>query len=359
MVYLILDTNAWIYLANGDMISKSSKRSDHHFKLLAKLKEVTSNGTVTVLTNRIIIDEFDRNLSNAESHIERLKTRNAGRNSPFIEVRKYVKDENLLIPVEREYEKALLRDIIRNKNHVDEVRTFLRSNCVIVDVHDNIFIRASRLALEKRAPFHKGRNSFADACILLSAFSYLEFVKLAPHDIAIFVSNNISDFCDQRNTDQFHSDIARLIKGHLKIDFKRFLAECFSQVDNHFESFSSSYEEYVLSLNRTYICTEWRCSYKSDYSGLFKSLALKVSDFEVFYDPNQLVLFNLNNRDHIAKRYIRIGECSICETIHLECPNCGSLISQFEVNRKEVCDNCEAEFILNQDMSIITVLTPS
>ena len=55
MYYLTLDTNTWIYLANGT----------EPVRLLTFIKQEVDKGYVTILLPEIIIKEWDRNKDNA------------------------------------------------------------------------------------------------------------------------------------------------------------------------------------------------------------------------------------------------------------------------------------------------------
>lgn len=73
MVYLIIDTNAWIYMCNAHGLSKTSQNECHHIKMFDSLKRLVDEGRATILSNSIIIAEWQQNKKHRYEFIERLK----------------------------------------------------------------------------------------------------------------------------------------------------------------------------------------------------------------------------------------------------------------------------------------------
>lgn len=65
MIFLILDTNIWLYLANGFDSDKNTHEhnlhQESHIALLQRLKNAVETGEVRILINDIILDEWKRN----------------------------------------------------------------------------------------------------------------------------------------------------------------------------------------------------------------------------------------------------------------------------------------------------------
>lgn len=59
MIYLILDTNTWIYLANSKDPLTENFHDGLHFRLFEKLGEKVKDGSVQILINDIIEKELD------------------------------------------------------------------------------------------------------------------------------------------------------------------------------------------------------------------------------------------------------------------------------------------------------------
>ena len=61
MIYLTLDTNTWIYLANSkDPLTRNSQE-DHHFLLFEKLAQKVNDGSIKILKTGLIEQEWHRN----------------------------------------------------------------------------------------------------------------------------------------------------------------------------------------------------------------------------------------------------------------------------------------------------------
>ncbi|WP_221389947.1 PIN domain-containing protein [Dyadobacter sp. NIV53] len=77
-IYLILDTNIWLYLANN--LDPYNARSDEetHFLLYEKLEKLVLDRSIKILINDIILDEWKRNkaqtLLSVQKHSNKLKT---------------------------------------------------------------------------------------------------------------------------------------------------------------------------------------------------------------------------------------------------------------------------------------------
>lgn len=89
MTYLILDTNIWIYLANGYCDSKNISDEDVHFELIKILLEKLDLGEIELVTNDIIIKEWDRNKAAKETSIDKWENRIKGNLDYFKSIEKY------------------------------------------------------------------------------------------------------------------------------------------------------------------------------------------------------------------------------------------------------------------------------
>lgn len=193
MVTLILDTNIWIYLAKGE-----------HPIVLEKLIEKYNKKEVQFLISSIQIEEWDRNKVGIIDQIKdaiRFQIQNAQTISEYLvgdEKKVFTKilsdfknkEESLLKAANLRYN--ILEDLINNKS-------------IIVNVTDNEKLEISNWALQKKAPFHRNSNSYADALILLSTSNYIQENSLhkSPYvgktdeiiiSDSVFVTYNSDDF---------------------------------------------------------------------------------------------------------------------------------------------------------------------
>jgi hypothetical protein len=61
MIYLILDTNTWIYLANSKDPLTGNFQEGYHFLLFEKLAKKVNDGSVKILKTGLIEQEWLRN----------------------------------------------------------------------------------------------------------------------------------------------------------------------------------------------------------------------------------------------------------------------------------------------------------
>ena len=186
MVNLILDTNIWIYLAEGQ----------HTFVLNGIVNEV-DNQNIILLVNQEIINEWNRN---------RDKNRNKTITELFKKINNTKKLANCLENDNKEIFKNLIEKIANIKieeinNRYSTVDNLIKNKSKIIPIKEEHKLTAINWALNHKAPFHKNKNSVADALIVLSAISYIKenginnvnYNRIEISD-SIFVSYNCDDF---------------------------------------------------------------------------------------------------------------------------------------------------------------------
>ncbi len=211
MVHLILDTNIWIYLAEGQ----------HPFVLEGLIKKVNDN-EISLLVNDEIIKEWDRNNSLSKERIKKelkkqlefakelkscLKSEDEIK---FNELISKIKDSNPEFEATIDSRFQLVDDLIKKQSI--NVPISIGNKLEIID-----------WALKKQAPFHRNKNSVADALIL---FSSIEFIKknginnvnYNRIDISdsVFVSYNSDDFSQGvkgNDKDLIHEDLKLLLES--------------------------------------------------------------------------------------------------------------------------------------------------
>lgn len=147
----MLDTNIWIYLANGlDPIS--NKLHDNlHFALLETLKHHKDKNDICILINDIVIAEWQRNKEHCKLKIKKLQNK-LGNNSTFNDINKYVKSKT--DDLQNEYNQAIKNEILENEAHIQRVEDFLLKDCQKIDVSNEVKLRIFDLSVNNKAPFH-------------------------------------------------------------------------------------------------------------------------------------------------------------------------------------------------------------
>jgi hypothetical protein len=220
LLYLILDTNNWIYLANGlDPIS-NKHHDDLHYELLRSLKMLKDKKQVQVIVNDIIIAEWNRNKEHCKSKIKKLEQKLANKENAFKEIEKYTKaDTNQL---QEEFIEGIKEDIRKNEQHIQNVEKFIFNDCIRVEISQATKLKIFDLSINNQPPFHNNKNNVGDAAILLSAVEYLKGMQHYFGYQAFFISNNIGEYTDGKNLKQFHPQLTDLLSG-INIQFERVL----------------------------------------------------------------------------------------------------------------------------------------
>ncbi|HMK17148.1 MAG TPA: PIN domain-containing protein [Chitinophagaceae bacterium] len=241
MIYLVLDTNNWIYLANGlDPIS--NKHHDNlHFELLQSLIDLTNDKKVQVLVNDIILQEWDRNKMHCYTKIKTLEHKLANKENTFKDIEKYSKSD--VLKLQKEYSEGLESEIQRNKEHIQKVEDFLRNNCITTEITNDLKVLIFELSVKNEAPFHNNKNNSGDAAILLASVNYLKQIESSWNNSAFFISNNIEEFTDGKELNDFHPHIKTLI-APVNIKFQRVLPRAL----NISKQVIAQMEEFILEL---------------------------------------------------------------------------------------------------------------
>lgn len=228
MLYVLADTSVWLDLAkdvNGQ-------------KLVVAVRVLVHSGRLTLLVPQLVIDEFDRNRSRVEADMTRSLSANFRRVRDEIE--QYGQDgrdaalgelDNIALRV------PLIKQIATR--NFDDVRDLLAGGQLMDPTADD---QATVVgwALEKRAPFHRSRNSVADA--LLLAMYRTAMTVTGADDCWCFVSANVKDFSAvEGDNRQPHADLAALFAGSQSDYFLSLVAS----LDKHFpEEFDDMLEEF-------------------------------------------------------------------------------------------------------------------
>jgi hypothetical protein len=193
---LLIDTSTWLDLA---------KRRDGQ-RIIRPLQSLVEDESVELLVPQVVVDEFDRKRDNVE------KTMTSG----LTERLKGFRTE-LAAYGEMDYRDEELRQFDQWAHQVslggaltarnfDDIRSLLDTGKRLNPGSDERE-RVVERALAKKAPFHRQRNSVADA--LLAETYATAAASALPEDFCAFVTSNTADFSsvtgDQRKP---HDDLA-------------------------------------------------------------------------------------------------------------------------------------------------------
>jgi hypothetical protein len=181
VVHMLVDTSVWL-----DLVKQPGGG-----KLIAVLRELCEEGKLELLVPQIVLDEFERN----RDRVKESMTRSVS--EKFREVRKAIEEHGHGDGMKKALEE--LDNITHQVPLVSELatRTFdalvelLRSGKTLSPTPE-LKERVVERALAKRAPFHRERNSVADAMLIEM---YGEASKHASEvDLYCFATHNTKDF---------------------------------------------------------------------------------------------------------------------------------------------------------------------
>ena len=197
---MLIDTCVWLDLA------KDQKQAP----LIGVAEQLVKLGLLTMLVPRTVLDEFRRNR-------ERIAKESAKSLSSHFRL---VKDAVGKIGGDKKRVKLVLShlDNVDHKipivggtavNNLDRIEKLLESSRII-EPSEPVRLRAAQRGLDKKAPFHREKNSMADAVIIET---YSEFVQAdkSPGSRFAFVTHNKSDFSVEHGNQKLpHADFTEL-----------------------------------------------------------------------------------------------------------------------------------------------------
>ena len=353
--YIIIDTNAWLYMCNGQGFKNEDLKADAHIKIFEALKKLTDEGKIVVLINDLIISEWNRNYNVTQNYIKKLESQITINNN-------YLKNDHS--QEEKDTKKEEINEITirinKNKEHTSAVENYLLNHTKNYNITDRSKIISADHAIAKKAPF-TGRksNSMADMVILLSGIEYLKDecqIKLSDkwyfNEKSYFVSANTSDFSKVDDKDIIHDDIKPFLQ-QTETQYRCNLGILINELSDHImidNDDVSDFEEYA-----SYDGDYETCPFcDSDDYGF-----VEFDDEKVFarnlnypiYDPNQLqfdfgfdnIPIEILNRNTYAE--ISEGCCCGCGKTYIRCINCGELIEK-EYDNLFQCNRCETDYLI-------------
>jgi len=156
MFRMLIDTCVWLDLA----------KDQRQVSVLGVVEEMVKRGMVTLIVPRAVLDEFRRNR-------ERIAKKSAKSLSAHFRL---VKDAVGKIGGDKRRVRLVLShlDDVDHKipivggtavNTLDRIEKLLRAS-PIIEPCEAVKLRAAERAIERRAPFHRGKNAMADAIII-------------------------------------------------------------------------------------------------------------------------------------------------------------------------------------------------
>lgn len=361
MHYLTLDTNTWIYLANGT----------EPVRLLTYIKEEADKGNIKILLPETIINEWNRNKDNAvkqgsikhfndiEKSLDRILKLlgDKGERDVFSflldekDDKVYFKD---FIDNYKKKRKEIEEAIIENIKLIDDL--FKHRSTIVLTIKDEIFLKAGQFALDKKAPF-KTKNSFADALIV---FSFIDYVKTNSIEDAFFISYNTDDFCEKKEGKKhLHPDLQPDFTV-TKSKFYTIVGEAINTIEKdivtkeELEWIKEMQEdaEYERDTEFCEVCSENNDRHNEVYFG--RPQPLIDERIRPGYDNSKQTEFEFAKdlpKTQPEKYFhsIEVGHCSWCNTEHFKCASCSTVnaIWDNDYNKRKECEGCGLPYYID------------
>ncbi len=213
MFKILVDTCVWLDLA----------KDPRQLPLLAVVEEMVKAGMVTLIVPRLVLDEFRchreriarescRSLSTHFRLVKEAVNKIGGDKKKMQVVLSHLDDVDRKIPIVGGVADEALERIEK-----------LLSGSDIIEPSDTVMLRATRRAVEKKAPFHHGKNAMADAIIIETYAECVSDKKVSNVRFA-FVTHNKNDFSIENGNHKVpHPDFAGLFSRIRSLYFTNLL----------------------------------------------------------------------------------------------------------------------------------------
>jgi hypothetical protein len=232
MLYLLVDTSVWLDLAkdvNGQ-------------KLIVAIRVLVHEERVTLLVPQIVLSEFAGNRERVEKDMTRSLSANFRRVRDEIE--EYGQDgrDAAIAELDNLTQRVPLIKQIATRNFDDVHDLLIKGQSFSPSAADHE--KVVDWALNKRAPFHRAKNSVADALLLAMYEAALdaEDDEDREDERFCFVSANVKDFSAVDGDNRLpHADLAHLFEA----DSSDYFLSIVAALDKHFpDDFGDMLEEF-------------------------------------------------------------------------------------------------------------------
>lgn len=197
MFKLLVDTCVWLDLA------KDSQQEP----LLSALEELIRRNQITLVLPRTVIDEFARNKGRVTEESCRSLSSVFKRVKDTVSKFGTARGKHIVLD---ELDELDYKIPVLGEAAIESIRRIekLFNDATIIEITDDMKLRAAQRAIDGKAPFHRQRNGISDA-ILIEVYSSC-FTNIATPGVRFgFVTHNTKDFSHPTADNRFpHPDIA-------------------------------------------------------------------------------------------------------------------------------------------------------
>ncbi|SKA33067.1 protein of unknown function [Chitinophaga eiseniae] len=337
MHYITLDTNTWIYLANGTEPAR----------LLHYINEEVDKGNIIILVPETILAEWDDHKDKtvrkgARKHVQEV-------HDSLEKIKKLFgakqESDSLSFLLEENNDRPFFDDVIdsfqKKKNDIDNavnsniqlIENLLKQKSTVISAKDKIHVKCGQFALAKKAPF-KNKNSYADALII---FTLLDYVKENAIKNAFFISYNTEDFCEKSNGEKtLHQDLIS--------EFNDAVCQYYKTVGEALKTIKND----IVSKEELKLIRYWQEQPESDDDIEFCQLCCEDLErlSEVYYGAPKDLTDERGKENKIAA-----GECDWCSTLHFKCVDCGTvnIVRDEEYEKSKECEGCGLLYVIHRE----------
>jgi hypothetical protein len=197
MFKILIDTCVWLDLA----------KDYQQQAILTALEELIRQGDVELILPFTIVEEFVRNKSRVIEESNRSLSSTLKRAKGAVEKFGDPHRKNMVLRQLNDVDHRLSTLGETAMGAISRIEN-LFAGATVIEISDSVKLRAVQRAIDKRAPFHKQRNSIDDA-ILIEVYADVVVAKNPAGTRFAFVTHNIKDFSQQNVNNKFpHPDIA-------------------------------------------------------------------------------------------------------------------------------------------------------
>jgi hypothetical protein len=220
MFKILVDTSVWLDLV----------KDPKQVPVVGVVEEMVSQKLIELIVPRVVLDEFRLNrerianesAKSVSTHVRIVKDavhRVGGNKKRLRAVISHLDDVNHKIPIVGGAAGAAL----------DRIEKLLTASASL-EASDNVKLRAAQRAIDKKAPFHRGKNAMADA-VIVETYAECVHDKRASAARFAFVTRNTSDFSAVDSNQKLpHPDLANIFSRIRSLYFVN-MAEALRRVD--------------------------------------------------------------------------------------------------------------------------------
>lgn len=199
MHYLYIDTCVWLTIA----------KSKNQHALLEAFNQLLENKETAIIIPTLVKEEF---LRNKERVIEATKQQVG---AEFHKIKKIIgiyggSDKDLALNVLNDVGSRLpiLSEVT---GQTAEIIESLMDKCISLEANDSVRLKSVTRALNKKAPFHRSKNSVADSILIELFYDFLKDKDGVFH----FVTENHTDFSSLTDRRNPHPDFSEIFSDNV------------------------------------------------------------------------------------------------------------------------------------------------